>query len=71
MAKVGKKGTLFGKPREEVIKHPGALTKTAKAAGESVSEFINEKHSGASARTKKRIALAKAFRTMRSKRAAK
>jgi hypothetical protein len=33
-----KKGTLFGKPKGEVIKHPGALTAEAKASGRSKLE---------------------------------
>ena len=39
--------TLFGKPRSEVIKHPGAFSAKAKAAGKSTSEFAREKkHAG-------------------------
>ena len=30
---MAKKGTLFGKPRSQVIKHPGALRATAKRMG--------------------------------------
>jgi hypothetical protein len=63
---MAKKGTLFGKPREQVIKHPGALTKKAKAAGESVSQMISNPPKNASTLTKKQIALAKAFKTMRA-----
>ena len=33
-----KKGTLFGKPRNSVIKHPGALTAEAQALGRSKLE---------------------------------
>lgn len=32
---MAKKGTLFGKPRSSVIRHPGALTEAAKRAGRS------------------------------------
>ena len=40
------KGTLFGKPRGEVIKHPGALTEAAKDHGRSkIEEADVEKHS--------------------------
>jgi hypothetical protein len=30
-----KKGTLFGKPKSEVVKHPGALTREASESGRS------------------------------------
>ena len=33
-----KKGTLFGKPRNSVIKHPGALTAEAERSGRSKLE---------------------------------
>lgn len=56
------KGTLFGKPRSEVVKRPGALTAKAKKAGKSISEFCAGEHHG---RTAKQCALAKAFKTMR------
>ena len=68
---MARRGTLFGKPRGEIIKRPGALTAKAKAAGETVSEYIAHPPKGASARTKRQIALAKAFRTMRRKKAVK
>lgn len=64
------KGTLFGKPRNQVIKRPGAFKKKAKAAGKSVSEEASDvlkQGSKASTRTKKQAALAKAFATMRKK----
>jgi hypothetical protein len=39
-------GTLFGKPRSQVIKHPGALTKAAKKHGVSkLQEAEKESHS--------------------------
>lgn len=41
------------------IKHPGALTKKAKAAGMSTSEYINHPPKNASTTTKRQIALAK------------
>jgi adenylosuccinate synthase len=56
------KGTLFGKPRDEVIKRPGALTAKAKKAKKSISEFCAKKHTGTTA---KQCGLAKAFKTMR------
>jgi len=64
------KGTLFGKPRSEVVKRPGAFKKKAEEAGESVAEKAREvlkPGSKASARTKKQAALAKAFATMRAR----
>lgn len=72
--KKGKKGTLFGKPRGEVIKRPGAFKAKAGAAGESTAEYADKvlaPGSKASSRTKKQAALAKAFRTMRGKKKAK
>ena len=39
-------GTLFGKPRNKVIKHPGALTAAAKKHGVSkLQEAKKESHS--------------------------
>ena len=64
------KGTLFGKPRSQVIKHPGAFGKKAKAAGMSTSAYarsVLKSGSKATAQTKKQAALAKAFSTMRKK----
>lgn len=69
-----KKGTLFGKPRSEVVKRPGAFKAKASAAGESTEEYADKvlaKGSKASTRTKKQAALAKAFRTMRGKKKSK
>jgi hypothetical protein len=57
-------GTLFGKPRDQVIKRPGALTAKAKKAGVSVSQYCATPRKG---RTGKQCGLAKAFSTMRSK----
>jgi len=74
MAKKAKKGTLFGKPREEVVKHPGAFSAKAKRAHMSTDEYANKvlkEGSRASAETKKQAALAKAFKTMREKKLAK
>jgi hypothetical protein len=34
--------TLFGKPKDEVIKHPGSFSAKAKAAGKSTKEFAKE-----------------------------
>lgn len=60
------KGTLFGKPRDQVIKHPGAFSAKAKAAGKSTSAYAKQEASkpgliGRQAR------LAEAFATMRAK----
>jgi hypothetical protein len=44
------------------IKHPGALTARAKAAGESLSQFMSEKHRDPTIR--KEVALAKTLRAM-------
>jgi hypothetical protein len=45
------------------IKHPGALTKTAKAHGMTVSEMIAHPPANITETTKKRIALAKTLRS--------
>jgi hypothetical protein len=47
------------------IKHPGALTRKAKAAGETVSEFIAHPPKNASAETKRQINLAKTLRKLK------
>jgi hypothetical protein len=44
------------------IKHPGALTKQAKAAGQTVAEFCRRSHSDAT--TQRRCNLAKTLRGM-------
>ena len=50
--------TLFGKPRSEVIKHPGAFSSKAKAAGKSTSEFAREKkHAGGEAGREANLAI--------------
>ena len=61
--------TLFGKPRKSVIKHPGAFSAKAKAAGMSTAEYerkVLAKGSKAGTVTRKQAALAKAFATMRA-----
>lgn len=41
-----KPGTLFGKPRSSVIKHPGALRRAAERAGRTTSQEAQvESHS--------------------------
>lgn len=50
--------TLFGKPKGEVIRHPGALTRAAKKAHESNHEYEEQhKHSGGKAGSRARLAL--------------
>jgi len=71
---MAKKGTLFGRPREEVIKRPGAFSAKAKRAHMSTSEYADKvlkKGNRASAETRKQAGLAKAFETMREKKLAK
>lgn len=62
---MAKSGTLFGKPRGEVIKHPGSFSKSAKAHGMSTHAYA-EKEKGASGTTGKRARLALTFEKMRS-----
>lgn len=65
---MAKKGTLFGKPRGEVIKHPGAFSEKAERAGKSTAAYarqVSKPGSRASTETKKQAGLAKAFATMR------
>lgn len=69
-----KKGTLFGKPRGEVVKHPGSFKAAAKKAGKSTSGEIAsvlKPTSHASPTMKRKAGLAKAFATMRKKKKAK
>ena len=50
--------TLFGKPKSQVIKHPGALTRAAKRAGESNSQYEQQhKHDSGKAGERARLAL--------------
>lgn len=46
------------------IKHPGALTRKAKAAGETVAQYIAHPPANISATTKRQINLAKTLRKM-------
>lgn len=65
------KGTLFGKPKSQVVKHPGAFTRKAKSAGESTGDFARTVKSSPgkySSQTRKQAALDRAFETMRSRR---
>jgi len=52
---------------QSAIKKPGALTAKAKAAGVSVSQYINNPPKNISTRTRRQIALAKTLRKMRKK----
>lgn len=65
-----KKGTLFGKPRNQVVKHPGAEKAAAKKAGMSTHAFA-EKNKNASGKAGKRARLALTFEKMRGKKRAK
>jgi hypothetical protein len=63
-------GTLFGKPRGDVVKHPGAFKAKAEESGESVAQKAKEvlkSGSKASAKTKKQAVLAETFAKIRSK----
>ena len=59
------KGTLFGKPKGEVVKHPGVFRKAAQAAGKSTQEYAEEeKH--APGKLGRRARLALTFSKMRN-----
>ena len=61
-----KKGTLFGKPRSEVVKHPGSFSAAAHKAGKSTGEYAREKkHAGGTVGRRARLALV--FAKMRAK----
>jgi hypothetical protein len=67
---MAKKGTLFGKPRGDVIKNPGAFTRKAKAAGKSTSAMasaVKKNPGNYSTSTRKQAALDRAFQTMRNR----
>lgn len=49
---------------QSAIKHPGALTKKAKAAGETVAQFIAHPPKNASPETMRQINFAKTLRGM-------
>jgi len=66
---MAQKGTLFGKPRGEVVKRPGAFTAKAKAAGKStgaLARSVLKEGSTASTRTKKQAALVQTFAKLRA-----
>ncbi len=54
-------GKLFGKPIGDVIKHPGSLTRKAKAAGKSITQYCAQ--GGLDGHTKKQCSLAKTMRS--------
>ena len=62
---ISKKGaTLFGKPRSEVIKHPGSFSRAAKAHHMSTHAYAEkQKHAGGT--TGRRARLALVFEKMR------
>lgn len=59
------KGTLFGKPRSEVVKHPGAESAAAKRAGKSTHAYAESKKN-APGIAGKRARLALIFEKMRA-----
>ncbi len=61
-----KKGSLFGKPRGAVVKHPGVFSAAAQRHGESTHEYA-EHEKDASGRLGKRARLALSFEGMRKK----
>ena len=50
---------------QKAIKHPGALTRKAKAQGKTVSQMIASPGKNESTSTKRQITLAKTLRKMR------
>ncbi len=69
-----RKGTLFGKPRGKVVKHPGSFKREAAKHGESTSAYarkVLKPGSKASKATRKKAGLAKAFATMRAEKSRK
>jgi hypothetical protein len=65
---MAKSGTLFGKPRSQVIKRPGAFKAKAEAAGKSTAGFARQvlkPSSTASTRTKRQAALAQTLGKLR------
>ncbi|HLZ39407.1 MAG TPA: hypothetical protein VKQ11_00500 [Candidatus Sulfotelmatobacter sp.] len=59
-------GTIFGKPRDEVVKRPGAFSAKAKKAGMSTAGFA-KKEEHAKGRLGKQARLAETFAHMRAK----
>ena len=66
---MAEKGTLFGKPRGDVVKRPGAFKAKAQAAGKSAAGYARQvlkPTSKASTRTKRQAALAQTFAKLRA-----
>lgn len=61
-----RKGTVFGKPRGEVVKHPGVFSAAAKRHGETTHQYA-EQEKGASGTLGRRARLALTFEGMRAK----
>ncbi len=64
------KGMLFGKPKSQVVKHPGAFREKADRLGITTTQLASKvlkPGSKASAQTKKQAVLAKTFSKMRKK----
>lgn len=66
MGSMYKKGTLFGKPKSQVVKHPGVFSSAAQRAGETTHQYAEEKKS-APGRIGRRARLALTFEGMRRK----
>lgn len=67
---MAKKGTLFGKPRGQVVKRPGAFGRKAKAAGMSTSAYARTVLSSKGRHSKRTVLqanLARTFAKMRRK----
>lgn len=63
---MAEKGTLFGKPRNEVVKHPGALRAELHVkSGQKIPEGKIEKAAHAGGKLGKRARLAETFSKMR------
>lgn len=66
MAEGYAKGTIFGKPRDEVVKHPGALHKELGiSANKKIPEKTLSKAASAGGKLGKRARLAETFRSMK------
>ena len=61
MASKYKKGTLFGKPKGEVVKHPGALKAAEKRHGVSTKQEAQKESHSSNPKIRSRGNLAKRF----------
>lgn len=66
MSGLYKKGTIFGKPRGSVVRHPGVFRAAAERHGESTHEYA-EKEQRAPGKLGRRARLALSFEGMRHK----